>query len=98
MQRLSQVDISLGLFLLPCRAFLQLHHGRDKSGGRCCLFVIGSTRLSSTHELRGPFSRGAAGLGHFSSFRGLILSSNFVPLYTVDSYDLAYLTSDSCLG
>jgi hypothetical protein len=92
MQRLSQVDISLGLFLLPCREFLQLHHGRDTSGRRCCLFGVRSTRLSSTRELRGP------GSGHFSSFRGHILSSNFVSLYTFDSYDLAYLTSGSCLG
>ena len=54
--------------------------------------------FSSTRELRGPFSRGVAGLGHFSSFKGLILSSNFVSLYTFDSYDHAYLTSVSCLG
>jgi hypothetical protein len=49
-------------------------------------------------RIEGPVSSRGRGSGHFSSFRGHILSSNFVSLYTFDSYDLAYLTSGSRLG
>jgi hypothetical protein len=62
--------------------------------------LIRSTRLFFDSRIEGPvFSEGLRVLsGHFSSFRGLILSSNFVSLYTFDSYGFAYLTSVSCLG